>query len=794
MRKHFTFLLLFIIGYSTLYCQSVKFRIIDKDGYSLPGANVSLTNNRDGNVSLGSAEIDGTVTISVSIPNEYTYEITYIGYETITDKIFLSETITTIEVKMKEAVNLLGEVKVVAKRPLIRQDGERTIVDPEPMLGSVTNTFELLTATPGLFVDQDGGVFLGSSAPAVIYINGREQRLSSNDIANILKSLPPDNILRIEIIRNPSTKYDAASSGGIVNVVLKKGVKIGRFGSANIGFNQGNLGNRFGGINLYDTGSKSGYYLNLNVNQDALLDEMTALRKSNAPFILNQKGNTERETSNGFIGLGYNHEINDKWSFTYDARLSGSLSKSLTDYINNTESFEGKELSTMQNLVSDRTPFINHNHDLGAIFKLDTANSNINFKVSLGQSWNDNSQVYENNFSFPTLPGIFGSGETQRNRNFLLAQIDVIKEFKNDFRLETGAKSNLQTFESSADFLIKNGQGEFISDNDRNNTYTYGENLMAAYGQISKNFTNKIALTTGVRMETTDMNGQQSIPTDTSFNVLRADFFPFLFVSRDLIKMAGFGLKGFLTYRKTLNRPSYQNLNPAIRVIDLFNYQAGNPTLKPQFTDNYEFKIGFDDVEVLAIGKNYTSGIISNVLYNDPNNASLTINTFDNIGKSDETYFKFVGAVPPIYKYFFVMGGQYNHLKYDGFYNGEPLSFTRGSWQFFTFHRYKITPKTTISMQGFMLINGQRNLLELGNFGQLNFALNQRLFNDKMTISIYARDVFRTMQTPFRLAQGNILFEGEQYRDNQRVGATVRYSFGVPSKKEKDNAMNNTEI
>ncbi|HMP30217.1 MAG TPA: outer membrane beta-barrel family protein, partial [Saprospiraceae bacterium] len=296
------------------------------------------------------------------------------------------------------------------------------------------------------------------------------------------------------------------------------------------------------------------------------------------------------------------------------------------------------------------------------------------------------------------------------------------------------------------------------------------------------------------RLETTDMKGNQMIPSDTSFKVLRADLFPFLFVSRDLIKMAGFGLKGFLTYRKTLNRPSYQNLNPAIRVIDLFNYQAGNPTLKPQFTDNFEFKIGFDDVEVLAFGKNYTTNIISNVLYNDPNNANLTVNTFDNIGKSDESYFKFTGAIPPIYKYFFVLGGQYNHLKYDGFYNGEPINFTRGSWQFFTFHRYKITPKTTISMQGFMLLKGQRNFLELGNFGQLNFSINQKLLNDKLNISIYARDVFRTMQTPFRLAQGNIVFEGEQYRDNQRVGMTLRYSFGIPTKKERENPTNGSDI
>ena len=787
LKLSFSFYLLFSFGQT--WSQTVVFTIKDKGGYSLPRANLILKSTIEGDSVLGSAEIDGTVTLQVQKPGQYQYEVSYIGYQSVKENILIKEQNTIIDVVLNEAVNLLNEVKVVAKRPLIRQDGERTIVDPEPMLGSVTNTLELLTATPGLFVDQDGGVFLGNSTPAVIYINGREQRLSSNDIANILKSLPPDNILRIEIIRNPSTKYDAASSGGVVNVVLKKGVKIGRFGSANIGFNQVKQGNRFGGLNIYDTGSKSGYYINLNVNKDAVIDDLTAERRSNAAFVLRQEGNTDRVSKNGYIGFGYNTELSDKWSFTYDGRVNGSISESTTDFINKTESFEGKELSVMQNLVKDRTPFIGHNHDFGAIFKMDTVDSNINFKISGGQSRNDGEQNYDNIFTFPLFPGISGIGETERVRRYLMSQMDITKQFSKTFRLETGLKSNIQKFESKADFRIKNGNGEFVTDEGRNNSYIFDENLLAAYGQISKNFTNKINLTTGARIETTNMTGLLSIPSDTSFKVNRADLFPYLFLSRELIKMAGYPMKGFLTYRKTLSRPGYQNLNPAIRVIDNFNYQAGNPGLKPQFTHNVEFKIGFDDVEVLAFGKNYTSGIISNVLYNDPVNPNLTVNTFDNIGKTDETYVKFVGALPPVFKYFFVMGGQYNHLKYDGLYNGAPISFTRGSWQFFTFHRYKITPNTMITMQGFLLIKGQRNLTELGNFGQLNFGLNQQFLDKKLTISLYARDVLRTMTTSFRLAQANILFAGEQYRDNQRFGATIRYNFGVPTKKERVNEM-----
>jgi hypothetical protein len=211
MFKYILFFFISLISILKLSSQTITFTIKDKDGYSLPGANISLVRIKDSLKVLGAAEIDGKVILTLERLGDYFYEVTYIGYESIKENISIKETNAVVDIVMKEAINVLGEVKVVAKRPLIRQDGERTIIDPEPMLGSVTNTLELLTATPGLFVDDEGGIFLGTSNAALIYINGREQRLSSSDIANILRSLPPDNILRVEIIRNPSTKFDAAS-------------------------------------------------------------------------------------------------------------------------------------------------------------------------------------------------------------------------------------------------------------------------------------------------------------------------------------------------------------------------------------------------------------------------------------------------------------------------------------------------------------------------------------------------------------------------------------------------------
>src|SRR5215218_1559615 len=119
----------------------------------------------------------------------------------------------------------------------MRQEDDKTIIDPENLASSSINAYEILEKTPGLFVDQDGNIYLNSTTPATVYINGREQKMSTADIATMLKSLPPNSIASIEIMRTPSSKYDASGSGGIVNVILKKGVRIGFTGSVNAGMN-----------------------------------------------------------------------------------------------------------------------------------------------------------------------------------------------------------------------------------------------------------------------------------------------------------------------------------------------------------------------------------------------------------------------------------------------------------------------------------------------------------------------------------------------------------------------------
>jgi hypothetical protein len=784
----FLFILFFSFHFSFSTAQKIEILVLDKEKNPLVAALVTIKNIADSEEENHFTESNGKVILNQIAYGKYPIEISYLGFETITDTLTIDKSSQNFRFVLEASGQVIEEIKIVGKRPLLRQEGDKVIIDPEPLLGFSTNTLEVLEATPGLLVDPEGGIFLNNANPASIQINGREQRMATQDIMNMLRSLPPGNILKIEVLRNPSAKYDAASSGGIINIVLKKGVKLGQYGSVNAGTNQGDEGSYFGGFSFNNTGQKSGFSFQLNYNHNAVAEDFSSQRNTLNTPTLRQVNDNTRINDNFFASLGYDYTLKNDHQLSYFGTFQGNLN-TLSSAQTNTYEQGLETIFSSNNQINNRNPFYSHRHDLGWLKKLDTIGSEIDGKLSLGQSFFDGKQEYVFDQIIPFPETFTGNGDIVNNRNFLTAQIDFTKKWDKIILLEAGLKGDIQQFENRTDFYLPGSSGN-VQDTTRSNRFNYSDNIFAAYTQLSRDIIWKITVKAGVRAENTNMLGEQKFPSDTSFTVNRTDFFPYLFLSRDLFKIAGYPLKAFAIYRKTLNRPSYQNLNPAIEILDPFNYSSGNPALAPQFTHNYEFNISFDDNPIFAIGRNYTTGIISNVLYEDPNQPDITYNTFDNIGQSKETYFRLVGAVPPGGKYFFVVGTQYNHSEYEGLYNGQPISFSRGSWRFFTFHNWKITKTWRLSMFGFLLAKGQQNFLELENFGQLNLTLNKSFLNDRLQISVFGRDIFRTMENRFVLDQGGILFEGARYSDNQRWGMTMRYSFGMNQKKEQGNIFN----
>jgi hypothetical protein len=759
----------------------LKLSVVDKKTQPIAFANITIQMIDSTTPKNLVADSNGVANITLEPGKLYKIKTSAVGYQT-DNRTIKFEKLNSVKIELKEMNDQLKEVVVTSTKPLIRQEDDKSVVDPEPLAAASTNAYETMEKIPGIFIDQDGNIYLNGLSPAGIQINGRELRMSATDMATLLKSLPPSSIQKIELVRTPSAKYDASGGGGVVNIILKKGVKIGLNGSVNTGMNQGVYGNQFIGLTLNNTTDKYNSYLNTQYNQNDGYSIVNTDRFLSIDTVLKQTAKTLSPNKSAYIGFGLGRNWTDRFELNYDARVSG---QSFINSTNNESILEKisakKNLSSIASLVENDGSNFNFNQSVRSKLKLDSLGGEwtIDFSYNFIQSNTD--QTYNNTFFAGGLASK-GSGNFTNDRDFLTYQTDYKKK-RFGITIEAGLKSSILTFRNKANYQ-KDLNGIIVKDAFRTSAYNFKEQINAGYLQGSKTW-GAVVLKVGTRVEQTIMQGEQKIPSDTSFSLNRTDAFPYVFLSRKLFKIAGYELRGYLVYRKTISRPSYEFLNPFPRYIDPFLYESGNPSLKPQFTSNYEANISVDDKPIFAFGVNETKDIFTNVLYQSPTNNQVAYRTYDNLGKSRETYFRGIAVIPPGKAFFAVVGAQLNHNVYNGIYEQKPIVFDKATWTFFTFQSLKLDKLSTFTINGFWRTNGQQQFYELDNFGQLNSSLNRQFLNKKLTVTLSMNDIFFTNKNTFTLKQGSIYAVGFRENDTRRFGINIRYNFGVKPKEQK---------
>ncbi len=785
----FTALLICLLPVCAIAQQSnITIKIINAKREPLAFASVTVTALKDSLTSFQKVS-DSIGVTRFNLSNEqYLVSVSSINYAPFQKGISVKADNSVFTFTADVLSKSLQGVSIISSRPVIRQEDDKTIVDPENLATSSTNAYEILEKTPGLFVDQDGNIYLNSTTPAIVHINGREQKMSSADIATMLKNLPPNSIASIEILRTPSAKYDASGSGGIVNVVLKKGVRIGLTGSVNIGGNQGKYGNRFIGLNINNNNGKLITYLNLQIGKRNFSEQVRTDRLFASDSLLSQDAFSLYPTNNYYAGFGISYPVTKKWDISYDSRINYS------DFINTTKNLSQIKKVSNSNVITNNTSDVtnngnNFNVSQGATakYKIDSTGSEWSTDVSYNYSPTNSDQIFINTFHFPVFPVSGGDGKIKTHLNYFSVQTNLLLKLTNKITFETGLKTTNVTFNNTTDYFRQTGSNR-TKDVGRTSSYKYKENIHAIYAQASKSFSGVI-VKVGTRMENTNMKGNQVIPSDTSFKINRTDFFPYVYISRNLFKIMKYDLRAYLVYRRTTSRPGYQLLNPSQRFVDPYLFETGNPSLRPQFTQNYEANISVDERPIIAVGINNTKDIFTNVIYQADTSRSVAYRTYDNLGKNRELYFRALGAIPPGGKYFIVAGFGYNQNFYEGLYEGKPLSFKKGSWSIFTYQTLKLTPTTQLSLNGFARFKGQLQFYELGTFGALNFSANQQLMKRKLVISASLNDALLTNRNDFTILQGSVNASGFRHSDTRRFGLNLRYNFGF-RKKDDGNLFN----
>lgn len=728
--------------------------------------------------------VSHTKAFTVNKFTSYLLVVSSVGFEKVSKTIGIADKPVTTNIVMKRSGKAMESVVVTARKPLVKQEDDKTVIDAEPLASSSTNAFEVLEKTPGAVVDQDGNVYLNSATPATIQINGRDVKLSASDLASLLKSLPAGSVVKVEILRNPSAKYDAASSGGIVNIVLKKGVKLGTSGSANAGYFQGKYATETAGFNLTKGNDKITSYFSYQFTNRNNFETLNSGRVVKADTALSQQAYTTYPSVNNYIGAGFDLVVNKKLTLGYDLRLtansnrSNAVNSSLINAVSS-QVVTGNNESAIRN----KTNSLYIGNNFSARYKIDSAGSEWQTQLDYNYYNSNNTQQYTNSYFLPQSDPLFGNGNTHAKKNIVTLQSDLTLKLKRQLTIETGLKLTTSGSRNAADYTYQKGSSGVQTDPYQTNTFKYRETIGSAYLQVAKTiwgFTFK----PGLRLETTDISGHQTIPKDTSLSIRRTDAFPYVYIRHRIAKLFGFELNGNLIYRRSITRPYYESLNPYPKYVDQYLFDVGNPRLTPQFTTNYEFNVMADDFPVFSAGINQTTDIFSQVTYQDQA-TKIAYRTYDNLGKSREFYIRGVGGIPPGGKYFFYAGAQHNFVKYNGFYQGLPLAYQRGTWTFFMFQQFKATPTITLTLNGFMRTRGLQNFYELDNFGQLNTSINKSILKRKANIIVSVNDIFRTNRIDFALKQGNVNAYGERFNDTRKIGVTLRYNFGIKPKEEK---------
>ena len=774
-----SFFLMMLCKWSTAQNIALRINILNEKNETVVNATAQILRATDSTLLFVKTLKTNDVFFSIKKNTAYLIRITSVNTNLIFQPFFSGERDTILNIKAQTKSKKLDEVVVTSRTPLVKQEGDKTIVDAEPLANSSTNALEILEKTPGAIVDQDGNVYLNSATPAVIYLNGRELRMSAQDVASLLKGLPANSISKIEILRNPSAKYDAASSGGIVNIVLKKGVKLGTNGSVDASYFQGVYATETIGFNVSKNDKKLNTYLSYNFTNRKTFQNLTSVRPTNQIIFIQSFYATLPAVTN-YAGGGFDYRATNKLNIAYDVRFTANNNRSNVtndiDILSLTRQPRAKNIS----VVSNTGPTYFVGNTVSTKYKIDSIGSEWTNSLEYTFFKSDNKQLYDNITIFPAKNTFFGDGVILNKKNIIVLKSDLVFKTKSKVIFETGFKINIARSNNNAVYFADTSTGRYINTY-QTNSFKYKENIVSVYFQATKTFKG-LTVKPGIRLEHTDITGNQIIPTANTFTIKRTDLFPYVFLRHSLGKAVGFKLTGNLIFRRSITRPFYEALNPFPRFVDQYTYDVGNPNLRPQITNNYEFNINANEFPVFSIGLNDIKNIFT-TLTNAK--ADTLFRTYDNLGKNKEVYMRLVVGIPPGKKYFFYAGTQMNIINYDGIYNGENFTFHRTTFNIFMVHNYKATPTLNFTLNGFMRLNGVFNFFDWEPLGSLNVSANKSILKKKMSIILSGNDLLRTNIQKFSIDVPKFIGNGRGFQDTRRVGIALKYNFGLKPRPEK---------
>lgn len=780
------FLLLpfFCFAQSTL---KLKGKIASKTA-SLEWADISIINSEGKIVDGTTTKQDGTFEINLK-KGSYKIDVSLLGFEEYEKKILLENDTDLGTVILKENATNLVEVVVQSKKKTIEQKTDRLVYNLE---NNVTNVggdaLSAINTAPGVVVKNDAISILGKGTSRVM-IDGKIIELAGEELNNFLKSISASDIKNIEIISNPPAKYEAEGTGGLINIIMKKGVRDSWKNTITASYDQ----NKYGIYTLRDN-----FFYNKNkIRFSASVNGKTGYKNveeiSKVYFqegLSNLKVTTKMKNENLSGKLALDYDFSEKTSvgfqFINDRNNPDFQSDIIIDRYNTQNLLENY---TINNSFADRASG-NQTYNAHLIAKLDSLNRKLSFDVDY---FNYNSkfdrEFVANDYA---ADGNF-INVNQSGRNISNQDIDNWS-FKGDMEhplqainLSYGAKMSFTNSISDV-FFYNTITGAPVLDPNQSNRFKYTENNQAIYINGDKIINEKWNLQFGLRLENTKTNGfSETMNQTTENNYLK--LFPTFYASYKKNENNSFSLN----YGKRINRPRFDLLNPFRIYISSNSYSEGNPFLKPSFSDNFEFAHSYKEILRTRVFVNAITNGYGILFTSNPETNTQII--------TRENYFKNLN---------YGIGESYSATISDWWQSENSLYFLGAKTEFikdinatpsnslqidFSTNNTFILGKTTKLQIDFSYATPFKSgLYEVGYASSFDIGFKQDLFNKTMQIAFLANDIFNTSYLKdFTSVVNGIKQVYSQKESNRFVRLSVVYNFGNKKINVKERAFGNQE-
>ena len=787
-------LLLILAGLTATFAQTgqspatVSGKLVNDQGAIIDYATVSLIKTADSTVVKGALTNDAGVYVFNNIkPGDYRVIATNIGYTKTVSTPFTvtadKNSFALPDLKMGTNVKTLNTVTITSTKPLIERKIDRTVMNVENSPLAAGNTaMEILERAPGVTIDKDDNISLKGKQGVTVMINDKLTYLSPQQLATLLRSTDGTTIQSIEIITNPSAKYDAAGNSGIINIKLKKNKQSGTNGSINagVGHSKGtrdnlslNLNHKEGNLNVYGTfshGDNPSY---------RVLDLVRKITHKDTITYFTQATQMPQTYHYNNFNVGADLDMTSK--NTIGIVVSGNTNKELDLNYNQTKigAFPGAVDSSLNTNSSIDQTFRNFAVNLNDRLKLDTLGQTISVDLDYSKFNNNSKASYVTNY-------FLQNGDIQRDpellRNETPSDIEI-HSFKADYakplsktiKLEAGVK--FSSVKTDNDLRAeKSIDGVYVNDTTRSNRFIYTEKIDAGYLNLNKEYKTG-SVQVGLRAEYTKSNGNLvgSTPVDRSY----LNFFPSLFINQTLSKTSELNF----SYSRRIDRPNYGELNPFVYYLDPYTFNKGNAFLKPQYTNNFELGYVYNKTIDISFGYSRTSDAITEIILTQGNKSFQT-----NLNLATQT-----GYNINVYSPYTITNWWTGNVNFNGFYMGFKSNDVNGGNINNGRKAFVLKSTQNLLFAGFKgeVSGNYRSALTYGIYDiharyNIDAAVSRSFSNNKFNIKFGVDDVFNMQRNDIDSRELGNDFSIRQKRDSRLYKLNITYNFGSAQIKKRE--------